>query len=131
MKVLFDAIKSKYIASTTLAASCNGLHLGKVPQGTEMPYIVYYDNTGRPNYTFTEVEEERSIQFNILSDNPSSVEINGIYDKLIAAFDYCTLTVSGYNFIVMERNLNHLMPLPEENCWQYSVQYKILIQKSR
>jgi hypothetical protein len=131
MKVLFDAIKTKYDASATLVSACHGLHFGMVPQGTEMPYIVFYDNPGNPNYTFTEVEEERTIQFNILSDSSSSVEINGIYDKLIAAFDYCTLSVTGYNFIVMERTLNHLMPLPEENCWQYSVQYRIRIQKTR
>lgn len=127
MQVLFQAIYSKFSGNVDLSGAVTGMHLTEAPQGSVYPYIVYHKISGVPDYTYTEDMENMLIQFNIFDDNSSSTTINDIYKKLKALYDYCSLTVSGWNSIYMRRELDNLTK--ENDIWNYFLQYRLEIQK--
>lgn len=131
MKVLFDAIMTKYNASAVLkAANTGGLHRGRVPQKAQFPFTVMYHLDGRPKDTFKEYIENYTIQFNIYDKGTSDDNIDAIFSALTAVFDYCALSITGYTHVIMRRVLNHSFPNEEEETWQYIVQYEIEMQKT-
>lgn len=133
MKVLFDAIMTKYNASTALkAANTGGLHREVAPQNARLPYTVMHQISGKPRDTFTEFIENYIIQFNIYDSTASDDSVDDIFTKLTAAFDYCTLTISGYTHVIMRRVLNQSFFNEDEasRVWQYVVQYEIEMQKT-
>lgn len=131
MKAIADAIMTKYNAATTLkAANTGGLWLEEVPQKTAFPYTTFHFISGRPEYTFTENMESFTIQFNIWSDSKSSATVLDIFDKLIAVFDWCSLTITGYTSIYMERISNNLMKNEDNTVWQQTVIYNVEAKKN-
>jgi len=127
MQALLAGIYSKYNNSVDLKAAVTGMYFTEAPQGTIYPYIVYHKISGVPDYTFTEDMENVIIQFNIYSDSSSSTTINDIYTKLTALYDWCSLTVTGWNRIYIKRELDNLTR--ENDIWNYFVQYRLEIQK--
>jgi len=127
MQVLFQGLWNKYNGNAALKAVVSGMYLTEAPQGTAYPYIVYHKIDGRPDYTYTEDMENVIIQFNIYDDNNSSTTINDIYTKLTALYDWCSLTISGWDSIYMKRELDNLTK--ENDVWNYFVQYRLEIQK--
>jgi len=127
MQVLFTGIWNKYNGNAALKAVVSGMYLTEVPQGTAYPYIVYHKISGVADYTYTEDMENVIIQFNIYDDSNSSTTINDIYTKLTALYDWCSLTVSGWNSIYMKRELDNLTK--ENGIWNYFVQYRLEIQQ--
>ncbi len=127
MQVLFQAIYSKFSNNGALSGAVTGMYLTEAPQGTAYPYIVYHKISGRPDYTFSEDMENVLIQFNIYDSNSSSTTINDIYTKLTALFDWCTLTVSGWDSIYMKRELDDLTR--DNDIWRYLVQFRLEIQQ--
>jgi hypothetical protein len=109
------------------------LYHKKAPQGATFPYCVYFMVSGIADRSFGDMEEETLIQFNIFSENNSATEAGNILAALFLRYDYCTLTVSGYNYIVMQRDFT----VPNDDfstdtpVHGYSVQYTTIIQKSR
>ncbi len=104
MKAIYDAIVTKYNTGTALkAANTGGLWYDDPAQNTAFPYIAYYDLSGEPEYTFKENMERVQIQFSIWGKTKSKATVLDIYDKLIALFDWCTLTLTGYTSIYMKR----------------------------
>ena len=128
MQVLFTGVYKKFNDDITgLKTSVTGLYLDRALQGTAYPYIVYHKISGRPDYTYTEDMENVLIQFNIYDDNSSSTTINDIYAKLTALFDWCTLTVLGWNSIYMKEEFGYLENM--NDVWNYMVSYRLEIQK--
>ncbi|MDD5353023.1 MAG: hypothetical protein PHS93_07690 [Candidatus Omnitrophica bacterium] len=133
MKVLFDAIMTKYLASTTLvAANKGGLHRGRVPDRTKTPYISMDLLDGRPEDTFSEYAETYNIQFNIVDSPESQTDdtVDSIFTLLTALFDYCSLTISGYTHVIMRRTFSNCFYDTENTLWQYIVQYEVMMQKT-
>jgi hypothetical protein len=108
-------------------------YLRKAPQGATFPYVVYFTVSGIADRSFGEMEEETLIQFNIFSKKNSASEAGTILAALFTRYDYCALTVAGYNFISMQRDF----VVPNDDFSQdtpiygYSVQYTTIIQKNR
>lgn len=131
MQVLFVGIWNKFNiangAATALKNAVTGMYLTEAPQGTAYPYIVYHKISGVPDWTFSEDMENVLIQFNIYDDNSSSATINDIYTKLIALYDWCTLSVTNWNSIYMKRELDELTR--DNDIWRYLCQYRLEIQK--
>ena len=127
MQVLFTGLWNKYNSNAALKAVVSGMYFTEAPQGTAYPYIVYHKISGVADYTYTEDMENVIIQFNIFDDHNSSTTINDIYTKLTALFDWCSLTVVGWNSIYMKRELDNLTK--ENGIWNYMVGYRLEIQK--
>jgi len=127
MQVLFTGLWNKYNGNAALKAVVSGMYLTEAPQGTEYPYIVYHKISGVPDHTYTEDMENVIIQFNIYDDHNSSTTINDIYTKLTALYDWCSLTVVGWDSIYMKRELDNLTR--DNGIWNYFVQYRLEIQK--
>ena len=128
MGVLFKGIYSKFsgdIAGLKLAIT--DLYLTEAIQGAIYPYCVYHKISGVPNYTYTEEAENVIIQFDLYDDSSSSTNINTAFSALTALFDWCSLTVTGWNSIYMRRELDNLSR--ENDTWHYIVQYRLEIQK--
>jgi len=127
MQVLFTGLWNKYNGNAALKAVVSGMYLTQAPQGTAYPYITYHKISGVADYTYTEDMENVIIQFNIYDDNNSSTTINDIYTKLTALYDWCSLTVAGWDSIYMKRELDNLTK--DNGIWNYFVQYRLEIQK--
>ena len=127
MQVLFLGIYSKFSNDVALSGAVTGMYLAEAPQGTVYPYIVYHKISGRPDYTFSEDMENTLLQFNIYDSNSSSATVNDIFEKLKTCYDWCSLTVSGWDSIYMKRELDDLTR--ENDIWRYLVQYRLEIQQ--
>lgn len=127
MQVLFTAIYSKFSNNGALSGAVTGMYLTEASQSAVMPYIVYHKISGVPGYTFSENMENTLIQFNIYDSNSSSATINDIFKKLKTCYDWCTLTVTGWDSIYMKRELDELTR--SSDIWRYLVQYRLEIQQ--
>jgi len=132
MEDLFKSIYDECGSGTDLYIAINGrLFLSEAPQGTEFPYCVFFLVSGVPIYDLNEniPVEDCLIQFNVYSDKNGAGEVTNIYEKLIALYDWCTLTIAHYDHISMNREGQMLMK-DEDNRWQYSATYRVLIEKT-
>ena len=127
MQVLFTGLWNKYNGNAALKAVVSGMYFAKAPQGTAYPYIVYHKISGRPDYTYTENMENVIFQFNIYDDHNGSTTVNDIFKKFTALYDWCSLTVVGWDSIYMKRELDDLKN--ENDIWNYFLQYRLEIQQ--
>lgn len=127
MQVLFQGIWNEFNNDTDLKAAVTGMYFTEAPQGTAYPYIVYFEISNVPSWTFTEDMENFLIQFSIYDNNSSSTNILSIFEKLKACYDWCDLSVSGYSHIYMRREFDILTR--ENEVWHFSCQYRTEIQK--
>ena len=127
MQVLFTGLYNKYLSNAALKAVITGFYFTEAPQDAVLPYVVYHKISGVPDYTYTEDMENVIIQFNIFDDHSSSTTVNDIYAKLTALFDWCTLTVAGWDSIYMKRELDSLVR--DNDIFNYFLQYRLEIQR--
>ena len=120
MKALFTAIYNAF------SSSKGALYLQEAPNGATLPYIVYYLINAVPDYTFDSVTEDYSIQFSVYAETAETA--CSIFEEIKAIYDDCSLAVTGYEFVKMEREISHL--IKEEDLFHYVVQYRILIHKN-
>ena len=100
-------------------------------QEVAAPYCVYHFINEAYEFMFGPEEFERIlVQFNIYSDNYSSVEYSTILGYLKSLFDWTTLAVDQYTHLKMERNFVIPQRFDEDKLWQCAVQYTLLIQKN-
>lgn len=133
MNALFTAIYNKFDGDATLkAALTGGMWNTKVPTSRTDPYAVYNLMSNIPNGTFTEDIEEFVYQFNIFlrgpEDGKSAADVTAIYEQLIAVYDDCSLTVTGYTHVHTTREFSTLLYV--DGKWQYNVRYRTEIQKN-
>jgi hypothetical protein len=130
MEGLLTGIWERYNAGNTFKTACTGgLHLESAPQKTAIPYATYQLITGRPEYYFAGNHEIALIQFDIYAQ--SNVVRQDLYSKLIALFDDCRPTVTGYTSIIMERQNQQLVREGDQNdVYRYIVEYAVRIEKT-
>ena len=103
---------------------------GQAPQGTTAPYVVLETPSDEPEYMIAPNQFEiLDIQFSIYSDNRSVVEVETIFNNLIALYDDAALTISGWTVIKFERGIANVFP-DEAGRWQKVVEYNLLINKN-
>ena len=132
MKQLFTGIYSKFTTGApTIYTNLGGrLRLHEARQGETLPYCVYYMIGDSPDYYFgAEKTFSTTIQFSLFDESASFENIGTYFDNLCALYDECTLTVTGYTFLRMERTWAYPLRDEEERVWQYTVQYRITLEK--
>jgi hypothetical protein len=128
MKALFKAITDKYLTTNDFRTAVPRFHLNIAPQSSSKPYAVFQLITNNTDFNFTSTFDEAEIQIDIIDDNTSS-DILDYADKCMALFDDCELSVTGYQFIKMERDFNSLIEDAEEEIQRYMVQYTVWLRK--
>ena len=128
MKALFKAVYDKYLTANDFRTAVSQFYLNNAPQGISRPYSVYQLITNIADYNFTSTFDEAELQIDIIDDNASS-DILDYADKCMALFDDCELSVTGYQFLKMERDWNQLSEDPEEEIQRYTIQYTIWLRK--
>lgn len=131
MKALFAAIYSKFVGSELEPLILGGMHNTISPEGEIFPIVVFQVVSAIPDWTFSEDFENILLQFNIFDKAQSPLGICNDYEALVALYDDCVLLVSGWENISMQREDHNLARDEENGVWQYSIQYRILLEKER
>ena len=105
------------------------LYYSEAEEQPTMPYCVFHIFNEIYDYTFDLEFEEVLVQFDYFGSTANVCD-DGIAD-IKTMFDYCTLALSGYTCLRMERtmvfNSHKVQPY---NIWAGIVRYNLLIQKS-
>lgn len=129
MKDVLKAIYDKFSAANDFKTAISSqFYLNNAPQSISKPYAVYQLVNNVATYNFTSTFDDAEIQIDIIDDNHTS-DILDYANKCMALFDDCILTVSGYQFIKMERDLNFLIEDAEEELQRYMIQYTVYTRK--
>ncbi len=131
MLALLAGIRTLFTTGTTdLNTALSGrLYTNNPLEGTTYPYGVVRVASIEPDYTFDSKMEVVSVEFSFYSEARGVTEIGDIYDDCKTMFDDCTLTVSGYTFVKMERVGGELLRDEEEDNWQYDVEYEVWLHQ--
>jgi hypothetical protein len=132
------AIYSKFNATVggihnSIYTSVGGrFYKGFAPSGTSFPYITYDTISTTPDRTFTSFFEHERIQVNLWSNSESSLEVENMYTYLTSLYDWCSLTISGYTHLWMQREMARLQREEDENfsIWHYVVDYIVYVEKN-
>lgn len=137
MEELFKAIYTKFTASssghTSIYSDVSGqFYLDEAPQSSastslNMPYVVYNLISLVREDTFTNQGEDAVIQFNLFSNTAAATEVTTMFKHLAALYDWCDLSISGYNHIYMRRELSYLRRV--NSAWHYAVEYRTYFSK--
>lgn len=136
MKALFQAIMTRFTAKTGTPAVNNALHVAlggrlyntEAPQDKPMPYGVFSLVSDVAENTLTENLENCLVQFSLFSELSSVSEVADAFEALKTLFDDCTLSVTGYATIYMQRESAQL--LRQDGIWHYVIEYRVLLEKS-
>lgn len=133
-KYIWKGILDKYKATAALKTAIPRMYLIEAPQEKieqrgAYPYCVVIPVSSVKDYTFTEAADNLLVQFSIFDDSDSVATINDATDALKAAYDFTSLTVTGYNHISMMQEYSELVR--EDKYWHQIVTYSLIIQKSR
>lgn len=136
MKALTTSIYGK-MAGTTFETSIGGrLFKGLAPQGTPMPYVIFFVVSDVYDPTFTEDYENVLLQFSIFSEAVGSTEIEDIFTNLKAVYDNTAFTPTGNQVVVMTRQ-NAMLTTQDADVesgagkyWQYDIEYDVIMQKT-
>ncbi len=104
----------------------------QAPETVTFPYCVYTIISDVPDWTFTTDFNDVRVQFDIFSKENSAVEIDGIYTKFLALWDWCTLTISGNTHLWMRRELTRRTreSEPQASYFHYTIDYMIKTEKA-
>lgn len=135
MKSLFQGIFTRFnsVDGQTLKTLLSGrLYNTFAPQGADFPLAVVSLVSDVPDGTFTEDWENTLLQFSVYSLSTSAVEVCDIFDELKALYDYCPLTVAGYQTLYMRREFSKLLREEDESLppWHYIIEYRVLMEKA-
>jgi hypothetical protein len=126
MTDLFNAIYTRYQA-IGLAGSLTAFYNTKAPETAVYPYGVFNILSVVPDWTFGEEFENCLLQFNLFSKTADATEVCSLFELLKTGFDFHDLAISNYQTVSMTRENAILTQV--EDVWQYSVTYRILLQK--
>ena len=94
MDKYLTAIMGRTTGSAFSTAVGGRIYLDEAPDRATFPYCVFFIVSAVPNGTFTEDIDDVMIQFSLFSTSKGATEITGLYNKLTALFDDCSLTVT-------------------------------------
>lgn len=137
MKALMQAIDSRFRATNGVPSGPSAfytavggkLYLAKVPQNTALPYAVMDLVTDTPADTFTESLENCTVQIAafLAADKSASTAMDAL-EAIKALYDNCTLTLTGYACIYMQRE--NAFADTTDGIWRVVAEYRILLEKS-
>lgn len=128
MEAIQKAIYTQFSNDADLSAAVTDLYFTLAPPDTDRPYITFANISGVEPDTFNENHHDSIYQFTIISEKPSTSEINDIYDKLRSCYDYATLTLTeSWNPVVCQYEWEHLTMI--ERLWHYYIRYRIDTEK--
>jgi len=134
LSAVFTAIYNKFNTGNSFdLAVGNRFYPYKVPnniaKNMTYPYSVYWEVTDAPEYTFNTEMNNMLLQIDIFDNSSSSLTLLDAQQKLWTLFDDTTLTITGYNHLLMERNNHRLLLEEEPRVWHSMTEYNILVQK--
>jgi len=135
MKDLFTGIYNRF-QTTSATSFYNGvggrMYLEYAPEGTQFPYAVYSLDSNQHDWQFNTDYEESLITFHVFATDET--EVLNLEKKLRSAYDEANFSVSGHSLLKFRFDnewLNvHPEMIPNEDVWQYIVQYRSLVRKS-
>ena len=108
------------------------MYLEYAPEGTQFPYAVYSLDSNTHDWQFNTDYEESLITFHLFANEET--EVLDLEKKLRDAYDESSFTVSNYSLLKFRFDnewLNvHPEMIPNEDIWQYTIQYRTLTRKS-
>ena len=113
--------------SDLLEAVGSDAYYGQVPNGKDMPYLMWFTVTNLPTEVFKKGEgfEESLIQFSIYDKRSSIANIEGIFDKLDAVFHRGTLAFDTLTFISSSRESATGPTRLDDDVWQRTADYRV------
>lgn len=133
MKELFTAIRTSFAAGSTFNTAIGGrLNIGDMKQSSVYPYAVYDLITGDPDRIFDgDITEYLTIQFSLISNSTSVIQVNDLFDKLKTWFDDVVLTVAGYQYVAAVRGNSFLQERDNKlPVFTYIIEYEIILGKT-
>lgn len=135
MKDLFTGIYSHF-QTTSATSFYNGvggrMYLEYAPEGTQFPYAVYSLDSNIHDWQFNTDYEESLITFHLFANDET--EVLDLEKKLRDAYDESNFTVSNHSLLKFRFDnewINiHPDMIPNEDIWQYTVQYRTLTRKT-
>ena|SRR5210317_739071 len=132
MKAVWEALYTKFNADTNFKTAVGGqFYPGFADQErATCPYAIYLQVTDLSDWTFSEDIETITMQISVCDDQNSPTRIKTIEGYLYALFDDAILSVSGYDFVRMHRQMTQ-GPYRDDayGTWQFNVDYEIEIRK--
>jgi len=131
---LWQAIYSYFDTNTNAAALkaalTGGLHNLEAPQDVKFPFGTFQLISDTPDHFASDKNftENCLVQFNLFSNKRSIVKLLGIYDELIACFDFLLLSISNYTTLSCVRQNTIQMRI--EDVWQLNVTYRLMLEPS-
>ena len=130
------AIYNKYTADPTHGSYTNvegRFYYGKALPCATFPYVVFFDISNVNDVDFSDEREDLMVQFNVFSQNNSPTEAETILTNLRDLFDDCSLTVTDWRHLYMQRgntypNNDYAQDPPVHG---FSIEYDILIEKAK
>ncbi len=99
---LQTAIEDKFVITGVANVE---LHYVRAPSDAVKPYVVFsFLNTAREDIFRTKIFEE-DVQFNIINNSMSSVNLYTIKEEIMDLYDNVSLTVTGYKDVTLYNNL--------------------------
>lgn len=97
---------------------------------TAFPFAVFHFITHMPDYTFTNELSNTTFQWSLFDNNSSASTMLTNIGKLHDAFDAAVLSVSGWTFVRIDREMHELIA-PDDNGIRMSVTgYRAIFQKN-
>ena len=133
MKDLFTGIYNHF-QTTSATSFYNGvsgqLFLEYAPEGTQFPYAVYSLDSNVHDWQFNTDYEESLITFHLFANDET--EVLDLEKKLRDAYDEASFTVSDHSLLKFRFDnewINvHPDMIPNEDIWQYTIQYRSLVR---
>ena len=135
MKDLFTGAYSHF-QTTSATSFYNGIggrmFLEYAPEGTQFPYAVYSLDSNMHDWQFNTDYEDALITFHLFANDET--EVLDLEKKLRDAYDEADFAVTDHTLLKFRFDnewLNvHPEMIPNQDIWQYTVQYRSLTRKS-
>ena len=135
MKDLFTGAYSHF-QTTSATSFYNGIggrmFLEYAPEGTQFPYAVYSLDSNMHDWQFNTDYEDALITFHLFANDET--EVLDLEKKLRDAYDEADFAVTDHTLLKFRFDnewLNvHPEMIPNQDIWQYTVQYRSLPRKS-
>lgn len=132
MKALLTAIYNKIMGTTNTFKTAIGgrYYVDHAPQNTTFPFCCSYiisDNSD--SAIFAKDDESVVIQFSIFDTNSDFTNTIDALSALDSLINHTTLSVSGYEFIKIEKDLSKLKWEDDTGTWHGIASYTVLMRK--
>jgi len=112
---------------THFSSTKMNLYLYEVPQGTELPYCMYFIINSTADGTFDNQSgiESTEIQFSIFAD--TALKAGQLGQEIEDLYNDCNLIINNYQFVNMKKKRTSLMK--NEDVWHRVVTYDLITNK--